>query len=125
MTARSLSRSPRAALCIANLMSMTDTEFHQRADAFLTDLEDRLDAADIEWERAPGGVMQIDFDNGTQIIINKQPPLQEIWVAARSGGFHFRRAGEVWVDTRSGDELSVALNRCCSEQAGRAVDLGG
>lgn len=108
---------------MTNLMSMTDTEFHQRADAFLTDLEDCLDAADIDWERAPGGVMQIDFDNGTQIIINKQPPLQEIWVAARSGGFHFRRAGEVWVDTRSGDELSVALNRCCSEQAARVVDL--
>jgi CyaY protein len=104
-------------------MPMTDTEFHQQADALLTGLEDRLDAADIEWERAPGGVMQIDFDNGTQIIINKQPPLHEIWVAAKSGGFHFRRAGEVWVDTRSGVELLAALNQYCSEQAGRGVRL--
>ena len=102
---------------------MTETEFHQLADATLTALEDALDAADIEWERAPGGVMQIDFDNGTQIIINKQPPLQEIWVAAKSGGFHYRRTGDAWVDTRSGDELMAVLNRCCSEQAGRAVSL--
>ncbi|MBM4190294.1 MAG: iron donor protein CyaY [Betaproteobacteria bacterium] len=102
---------------------MTDTEFHQLADAFMTDLEDRLDAADIDWERAPGGVMQIDFDNGTQIIINKQPPLHEIWVAAKSGGFHFRRLGEAWVDTRSGAELLAALNRYCSEQAARVVSL--
>ena len=102
---------------------MTETEFHQLADATLTALEDALDAADIEWERAPGGVMQIDFDNGTQIIINKQPPLHEIWVAAKSGGFHYRRTGDAWVDTRSGDELIAALNRYCSEQAGRAVSL--
>jgi CyaY protein len=102
---------------------MTDTEFHQLADAFLTDLEDRLDAADIEWERAPGGVMQLDFDNGSQIILNKQPPLHEIWVAAKSGGFHFRREGDAWVDTRNGNELMAAMNRCCSEQAGRAISL--
>ncbi len=102
---------------------MTDTEFHQMADAFLTGLEDALDAADIEWERAPGGVMQLDFDNGTQIIINKQPPLHEIWVAAKSGGFHYRREGDAWIDTRSGDELEAALNRYCSEQAGRAISL--
>jgi CyaY protein len=102
---------------------MTDTEFHQLADAFLTDLEDRLDAADIEWERAPGGVMQLDFDNGSQIILNKQPPLHEIWVATKSGGFHFRREGDAWVDTRNGNELMAAMNRCCSEQAGRAISL--
>ena len=103
---------------------MTDTEFHQWADATLTALEDALDAADIEWESAPGGVMQIEFDNGTQIIINKQPPLHEIWVAAKSGGFHYRREGDAWIDTRSGNELIAALSRYCSEQAGRLVDLG-
>lgn len=106
-----------------NPMPMTETEFHQIADALLTGLEDALDAADIEWERAPGGVMQIEFDNGTQIIINKQSPLHEIWVAAKSGGFHFRHEAGAWVDTRSGDELFTALSRYCSAQAGRPITL--
>jgi CyaY protein len=102
---------------------MTETEFHQLADATLTALEDAFDAAEIDWERAPGGVMQLEFDNGTQIILNKQAPLQEIWVAARAGGFHFKRAGEAWIDTRNGDELIAALTRYCTQQAGRAVTL--
>jgi len=102
---------------------MTETEFHQLADATLTDLEDAFDAAEIDWERAPGGVMQLEFDNGTQIILNKQAPLQEIWVAARAGGFHFKRAGDAWIDTRNGDELIAALTRYCTQQAGRAVTL--
>jgi CyaY protein len=102
---------------------MTETEFHQLADATLTALEDAFDAAEIDWERAPGGVMQLEFDNGTQIILNKQAPLQEIWVAARAGGFHFKRAGDAWIDTRNGDELIAALTRYCTQQAGRAVTL--
>ncbi len=123
MTAQSLSCPSATIFRIANLIFMTDTEFHKIADAFMTGLEDRLDAADIEWERAPGGVMQIEFDNGTQIIINKQPFLHEIWVAAKSGGFHYRREGDSWIDTRSDDELIAALSRYCSEQAGRSVML--
>jgi len=67
--------------------------------------------------------MQLEFDNGTQIILNKQAPLQEIWVAARAGGFHFKRAGDAWIDTRNGDELIAALTRYCTQQAGRAVTL--
>lgn len=102
---------------------LTDSEFHHLADQFIGALEDALDAVDIEWERAPGGVMQLEFANGSQIIINKQPPLHEIWIAARSGGFHYRRINDVWIDTRSGDELHAALNRYCSEQAGRPISL--
>lgn len=102
---------------------MTETEFHQVADATLHALEEAFDAAEIDWERAPGGVMQLEFDNGTQIILNKQTPLQEVWLAARAGGFHFRRAGEQWVDTRSGDELLAALSRYCTQQAGRTITL--
>lgn len=107
----------------APIDTLSESEFHRRAEAFLTTLGDALDAADIDWEQAPGGVMQIDFDDGSQIVINKQPPLREIWVAARAGGFHFRYSGGSWIDTRSGDELAAALDRHVSAQCRRPVRL--
>ncbi len=68
--------------------------------------------------------MELEFENGSKIIINSQAPMQELWVAARSGGFHYRRDGERWVDTRSGSELYAALSGYVSEQAQVALKLG-
>lgn len=102
---------------------LSETEFHQMADAFLLSLEEAFDAAEIDWERTPGGVMQLDFDDGSQIIINKQAPLREIWIAARAGGFHFFYRDGRWLDTRRGDELVDALTGYVSQQAGRRVVL--
>jgi CyaY protein len=66
----------------------------------------------------------VEFENGSKIIINKQSATQEIWVAAKSGGYHYRWDGTAWRDTRSGEELFSALSGFASAQAGRAIDLG-
>jgi len=105
---------------------MTESEYRQLADAALQRLEAALDGCDdaIDYEFAPGGVLELDFEDGSKIVVNKQAAAQEIWVAAKSGGFHFRFADGAWLDTRSGEELFAALSRLASAQAGTAIALG-
>ena len=105
---------------------MNDTEFLARIDSILDAVEAQADAwfenLDLDVEtRRQGHVLNLVFDNGHQIVINSQGPLQEIWVAARSGGFHYRFDGENWKDTREGPDLQEALSRLCSEAAGRPL----
>lgn len=104
---------------------MDDKEFNSLADATLTQIEHALEAseADIDFELAAGGVLEIEFENGSKIIINRHGVGREIWVAAKSGGFHFRRDGEVWLDTRDGTELMAKLSTLASQQAGEKVSL--
>lgn len=104
---------------------MDEREYQTLADAALQAMEERLEqsAADVECERAAGGILEVEFENGSVIIVNKQAAVQEIWVAAKSGGFHYRWDGGQWRDTRSGEELFAALSRLASEQAGEPVDL--
>lgn len=90
---------------------MDEREYHERADAALKAIEARLEAADVDFEFASGGIMEIDLENGTQIVVNKQAAAHEIWVAAKSGGFHYKWTGAGWVDTRSGEELHAAIDR--------------
>ena len=108
---------------------MTETEFLALAKSTLDQIEqalDRLndeDAIDVECKRS-GNVLEIEFlDNGSKIIVNSQAPLQEMWVAARSGGFHYRMEGGQWLDTRSGNELYEALSQLVTEQSGTPVKL--
>jgi len=58
------------------------------------------------------------------VIVNRHAPNRELWVAARSGGFHFRAQDGRWRDTRGGQELGEALARILREQAGLVVELG-
>ncbi len=104
---------------------MTDSEFTERAGAALTRLEAALEAsgADIDFELKDGGVLELEFDNGTKIIVNRHAAAREIWVAAKSGGFHYSWDGARWVNTRDGEELFAALSRLASEQAGEDVRL--
>ena len=108
---------------------MGESEFLAQAEATLDAIEaslDRLndlDMIDVECSRS-GNVLEIEFiDNGTKIIVNSQAPMREMWVAARSGGFHYKRVGDEWVNTRDGSELFAALSTMASEQAGAAVVL--
>ena len=103
---------------------MSESEFLALAEATLTQIEaalDRLndeDVLDVECSRS-GNVLEIEFiDNGTKIIVNSQAPMREMWVAARSGGFHYKRAGDEWVNTRDGSELFAALVKH-GQRAGR------
>lgn len=79
---------------------------------------------DLDFELKPGGVIEIEFDDGSKIIVNRHAAAREIWVAARSGGYHFRPDGERWLATRDGAELMAVLSRCATEQAGEPVSLG-
>ena len=108
---------------------MSESEFLALAEATLTQIAaalDRLndeDVLDVECSRS-GNVLEIEFiDNGTKIIVNSQAPMREMWVAARSGGFHYKRVGDEWINTRDGSELFAALSGMASEQAGAVVVL--
>ncbi|WP_298410138.1 iron donor protein CyaY [Janthinobacterium sp.] len=108
---------------------MSESEFLALAEATLTQIAtalDRLndeDVLDVECSRS-GNVLEIEFiDNGTKIIVNSQAPMREMWVAARSGGFHYKRVGDEWINTRDGSELFAALSGMASEQAGAPVVL--
>lgn len=104
---------------------MTESEYTRLAEETLHKLEHAIEQADgdLDYELSEGGILEIEFTNGSVIVVNKQAAAQEIWVAAKSGGFHFRWDGQVWLDTRSGEELFAALSRFASEQAGQAVAL--
>ena len=78
---------------------------------------------DADCEFKGTGVLQIEFANGSKIIVNSQAAAREIWVAAKSGGYHFRGDGGRWINTRDGTELFAALSTYASEQAGEPVGL--
>jgi len=108
---------------------MTESEFLKQAEAILSHIETALESLadssdlDVECTRS-GNVLEIEFiDNGSKIIVNSQAPMQELWVAAKSGGFHFRAAEGQWVNTRDGSELFTALSHMVSEQGGIAISL--
>jgi CyaY protein len=102
---------------------MTESEFLALAEVALARLEAGLEAADLDFELGAGGVLEIEFDNGSQMVVNRHGSAQEIWVAAKSGGFHYRWDGAVWRDTRGGEELFTALARLCTQQAGRSITI--
>ena len=86
---------------------MDESEFGSARRAALEAIERALEAAAVEadFELKEGGILEIEFDDGSKIIVNRHGAAREIWVAARSGGFHFRWDGTAWRDTRSGEEL--------------------
>ncbi len=100
---------------------MTESEFNDLVDATLEALEFALDdlPEDVEYENT-GGVLTVEFDNGTTMVFSRQPPTQQLWLAARSGGFHFAwddPAGD-WADTREGRLLRPFVTAAMREQAG-------
>jgi CyaY protein len=104
---------------------MNDTEFDRLASAALQGIERALEASglDADFELKEGGVLEVEFADGSKLIVNRHGAAREIWVAARSGGFHFRWDGAAWRDTRDGSELFAALSRVASLQAGQPVKL--
>ena len=104
---------------------MEERDFDRLATQALQSLERALEASaiDADFELREGGIVEIEFDNGSKIIVNRHGAAQEIWVAARAGGFHFRWDGGAWRDTRDGSELFTALSRLVSAQGGDAVVL--
>jgi CyaY protein len=101
---------------------MTDSEYLDRAEALLASVEascDRInenDEADVDNQRV-GGMITLTFADRSQIIVNLQKPLHEVWLAARSGGFHYKWDGQGWRDTKARTEFFADLSRYASEQA--------
>jgi len=104
---------------------MDDSEFNTLAGQALARIDAALEAseADLDFELAAGGVLEIEFADGSKIIVNRHAVAKEIWIAARAGGFHFRWDGAAWRDTRDNAELMEKLSALASQQAGEPVDL--
>ncbi|MDN4059634.1 iron donor protein CyaY [Massilia sp. YIM B02769] len=109
---------------------MTETEFLDLAESTLDRIEtcfDELndqDVVDVECKRS-GNVLEIEFiANGSKIIVNSQAPLKEMWVAARAGGYHYKRVGDEWRNTRDDSEMFTALSDLATQQGGAPVKLG-
>lgn len=104
---------------------MNETEFLNCADAMLEHIAAAIQTAEIECdcEYRGDGILEIEFDNGSKVIINRNTSAREIWLAARSGGFHFRWTAEQWVDTRDGVELSLRLSQILSDTLGEEISI--
>ncbi|HYM48444.1 MAG TPA: iron donor protein CyaY [Burkholderiaceae bacterium] len=105
---------------------MSESEFQELAEATLAAIERAVDAtgADIEASRA-GNVLTLELGKGSKVVINSQAPMQQLWVAGKSGAFHYAHSDDKWIDTRNGSELFAALSRLISAQGGEAVVLRG
>jgi CyaY protein len=104
---------------------MTESEFETLAGAALAALERAFEAGapDADVQAKGEGLIEIEFEDGSKMVINRHAAAREIWVAARDGGFHFRHDGAAWRDTRDGTELFAAVSRLASQQAGTPVAL--
>ena len=108
---------------------MTDLDYLDQAERLLAQLEaacDRINDetdADIDNQRV-GGMVTLTFRNRSQIVINLQKPLQEVWLAARCGGFHYKLDAGRWMDTKGQGEFWESLSRYASEQSGQSLRFG-
>ena len=103
---------------------MTETEFLRLVDATLSHIEEVFENAgqqgdvDVECSRS-GSLLDIEFlHNRSKIIINSQAAISELWVAAKSGGFHYRHDGLQWRNTRDNSELMAVLTDIARNQGG-------
>ena len=109
---------------------MNDTEYDSRVDAIFMQIEEALDEieandeADIDYESAEG-ILTLEFVNRTKIILNKQPPLHQIWVATKFNGHHFNLEGEQWIDERFGAEFWAFIDDAVSKQAEQPIKISG
>lgn len=106
---------------------MEEKEFRDLADETITSIQDAIDesGADIDYDEV-GGVLTLEFENGSKIIFSKQPPVSQLWMAAKSGGFHFDYDNDrrQWIcDSGAHEELYLMLSRLATEQGGEDVTL--
>ena len=108
--------------------ALSDAEYQRRTDRILSAIEATVDrwlqddVIDIDPQRT-GGLLELAFPNDSRIVINTQPPLQELWLASRAGGFHYRFVGGRWVDTKDGSEFFSVLSREASAQGARPLSF--
>lgn len=101
---------------------MNDSQYHQMVDDIFIELEELLDdcEVDIDYESA-GGILTLIFEDQSKIILNKQAPLHQLWVATKFNGHHFNFDQDKWIDERTGAEFWEFINNAASKQAGQTV----
>ena len=108
--------------------ALSDVEYQRETGTLLARIESaadrwlQADVIDIDTQRT-GGLLELSFPDGSKIIINTQPPLQEVWLAAKAGGFHYRWVAGRWCDTRDGSEFIAALSRHAGTQGGKTLQF--
>ena len=101
---------------------MDDSEFQEIVDEAFVRIEDRVDELELDVDiDASGGVLAFTLDNGSSIILSRQVANHEIWVAAKSGGFHLKKADDGWFCDSTNERLDELLNRVFTQQAGVAL----
>jgi CyaY protein len=117
----------------SNIETIDDKQFYRLGGDVLKSIELALEAADdeldldLDVERQGGNVINVRFKDRSVIVVNTQPPLHEIWVATKSGGYHYRWAGTlaspVWLDTKTGQELMSDLSHFATTQSGKPIKI--
>jgi CyaY protein len=106
--------------------ALTDAEYRRLSGEVLARIEATIDrwlqddVIDVDGQRT-GGLLELSFPGGSKIVINTQPPLHELWLATRGGGFHFRYVDSAWRDSRDGAEFFDRLSKEASAQAGKPL----
>jgi CyaY protein len=96
---------------------LQESDFHTAVDDIFMDIEDRIDEQDADVDvDSSGGVLTLTFDDDSQVILSRQVAAIEIWVAARSGGFHLKQRQDGWLCSATGEDLPTLLNRVTGEQ---------
>ncbi|MBT9538930.1 MAG: iron donor protein CyaY [Thiobacillus sp.] len=101
----------------------SEADFNRAAGATLAHIEQALEAADLDFETPADGIIEVEFEDGSKLIINRHGVAREIWVAARSGGFHFKPQNGDWVDTKDGTPLYTKLTALVAAQGGGTIQL--
>lgn len=107
---------------------LTDSEYHRLTAGLLARIEATIDrwlqddVVDIDGQRT-GGLLELTLPDGSKIVVNTQPPLQELWLATRGGGYHFRHVDGQWRDTRDGSEFFARLSEAASAQTGQSLSF--
>lgn len=104
-------------------IGLSEAEFNQAATVTLARIEQALEDADLDFETPADGIVEVEFDDGSKIIINRHGVAREIWVAARSGGFHFKPQDGGWADTKDGTPLFDKLVALVAAQGGGSVSF--
>lgn len=103
---------------------MTDSEFHQQVDELLISFEETIDDSDVELDyENSNNILTLYCRDGSQIILNKQTPLHQLWVATKANGHHFEFNNDVWIDNRTQQSLAVVLTDAVKNQGGEHVSF--
>ena len=103
---------------------MNESEFHRAVEAVLSRIEAAVEDSEALEADLESGILTVTCPDGSRVIVNRQTPNREIWVAARSGGFHFTFRDGAWRDTRSAEELFASLARVIEAQSGERIAFG-